>query len=145
MKSIFIILFITFGIVALISFISRSKSRGKHTLYLGKKPKVVKKKKKKVDRYTRIYLKSDLLFSTIAGMAGSKIYNYLRWQTGMNGKDYYAITNDYLAQYKITRQTKYAALKKLKREGLIDVLERSESKGGNSKVRLMIVENEDEK
>ena len=46
MKSIFIILFITFGIVALISFISRSKSRGKHTLYLGKKPKVIKKKKK---------------------------------------------------------------------------------------------------
>jgi len=108
-------------------------------------PLKFQKKKKKVDRYTRIYLKSDLLFSTIAGMAGSKIYNYLRWQTGMNGKDYYAITNDYLAQYKITRQTKYAALKKLKREGLIDVLERSESKGGNSKVRLMIVENEDEK
>ena len=107
-------------------------------------PLKFQKKKKKVDRYTRIYLKSDLLFSTIAGMAGSKIYNYLRWQTGMNGKDYYAITNDYLSQYKITRQTKYAALKKLKREGLIDVLERSESKGGNSKVRLMIVENEDE-
>ena len=107
-------------------------------------PLKFQKKKKKVDRYTRIYLKSDLLFSTIAGMAGSKIYNYLRWQTGMNGKDYYAITNDYLAQYKITRQTKYAALKKLQKEGLIDVLERSESKGGNSKVRLMIVENEDE-
>ena len=103
------------------------------------------KNKKKVDRYTRIYFKSDLLFSTIAGGAGSKIYAHLRWQTGMNGKGHYAITNDYLAQYKITRQTKYAALKKLKREGLIDVLERSESKGGNSKVRLMIVENEDEK
>ena len=101
-------------------------------------------KKKKIDRYTRIYLKSDLLFTQHAGMAGSKIYNYLRWQTGMNGKGYYAITNDYLAQYKITRQTKYAALKKLKKEGLIDVLGRSESKGGNSKVRLLIVENEDE-
>ena len=50
-------------------------------------------------------------------MAGSKIYNYLRWQTGMNGKGYYPITNDYLAQYKITRQTKYAALKKLVRGG----------------------------
>jgi len=103
------------------------------------------KKKKKVDRYTRIYLKSDLLFTTIAGMAGSKIYNYLRWQTGMNGKGYYPITNEYLAQYKITRQTKYAALKKLQEEELIDVLDRSESKGGNSKVRLLIVENEDEK
>ena len=102
-------------------------------------------KKKTVPAYTRIYMKSDLLFTTIAGMAGSKIYNYLRWQTGMNGKDYYAITNDVLAQYKITRQTKYAALKKLKKEGLIDVLDRSESKGGNSKVRLLIVENEDEK
>ena len=103
------------------------------------------KNKKKVSRYTRIYLKSDLLFTTIAGMAGSKIYNYLRWQTGMNGKGYYPITNDYLAQYKITRQTKYAALKKLKKEGLIDVLGRSESKGGNSKVRLLIIENyEDE-
>jgi len=101
-------------------------------------------KKKTVPAYTRIYMKSDLLFTTIAGMAGSKIYNYLRWQTGMNGKDYYAITNDFLAQYKITRQTKYAALKKLKREGLIGVLDRSESKGGNSKVRLLIVENEDE-
>ena len=101
-------------------------------------------KKKTVPAYTRIYMKSDLLFTTIAGMAGSKIYNYLRWQTGMNGKDYYAITNDFLAQYKITRQTKYAALKKLKKEGLIGVLDRSESKGGNSKVRLLIVENEDE-
>jgi hypothetical protein len=46
MKSIFIILFITFGIVGLISFISRTKSRGKNTLYLGKKPKITKKKKK---------------------------------------------------------------------------------------------------
>ena len=46
MKYTFIILFITFGIVALISFISRGKKKGKHTLYLGKKPKVVKKKKK---------------------------------------------------------------------------------------------------
>jgi len=101
-------------------------------------------KKKTVPAYTRIYMKSDLLFTTIAGMAGSKIYNYLRWQTGMNGKDYYAITNDFLAQYKITRQTKYAALKKLVKEGLIAVLGRSESKGGNSKVRLLIVENEDE-
>ena len=103
------------------------------------------KKKKKVDPYTRIYMKSDLLFKNIAGKAGRKIYNYLRWQTGMNGKDYYAITNDFLSQYKITRQTKYTALKKLQKEGLIDVLGRSESKGGNSKVRLLIVENEDEK
>ena len=101
-------------------------------------------KKKKVPAYTRIYMKSDLLFSEIAGMCGSKIYAYLRYQTGMNGKDYYAITNDFLEKYKITRQTKYAALKKLQEEGLIDVLERSESKGGNLKVRLMIVENEDE-
>ena len=43
------------------------------------------------------------------------------------------------------RQTKYRALKKLKAEGLIDVLDRSESGGGNLKVRLLIVENEDEK
>ena len=99
-------------------------------------------KKKKIPAYTRIYMKSDLLFTNIAGKAGSKILLYLRWQTGMNGKNYYAITNDFLAKYKITRQTKYAALKKLQREGLIDVLERSESKGGNLKVRLMIVENE---
>jgi len=48
MKSIFIVLFITIGIVALISFISRSKNRGKHALYLGKKPKVVKKKKTEI-------------------------------------------------------------------------------------------------
>ena len=93
------------------------------------------KEKKKIDRYTRIYLKSDLLFTKYAGLAGSKIYNYLRWQTGMNGKGYYAITNDYLEQYKICRQTKYKALKKLQKEGLIDILERSESKGGNLKVR----------
>ena len=101
-------------------------------------------KKKKVPAYTRIYMKSDLLFSEIAGMCGSKIYAYLRYQTGMNGKDYYAITNDFLEKYKITRQTKYTALKKLQKEGLVDVLSRSESKGGNLKVRLMIVENEDE-
>ena len=101
-------------------------------------------KKKKVPAYTRIYMKSDLLFSEIAGMCGSKIYAYLRYQTGMNGKDYYAITNEFLEKYKITRQTKYTALKKLQKEGLVDVLSRSESKGGNLKVRLMIVENEDE-
>ena len=101
-------------------------------------------KEKKVSAYTRIYMKSDLLFSEIAGMCGSKIYAYLRWQSGMNGKGYYAITNDFLEKYKITRQTKYTALKKLQKEGLIDVLKRSESKGGNLKVRLMIVENEDE-
>ena len=101
-------------------------------------------KKKKIAPYTRIYMKSDLLFTNIAGKAGSKIYAYLRWKTGMNGKGYYAITNEFLEQYKITRQTKYTALKKLQKEGLIDVLERSESKGGNLKVRLMIVENEDE-
>ena len=99
-------------------------------------------KKKKIPAYTRIYMKSDLLFTNIAGKAGSKILLYLRWQTGMNGKNYYAITNDFLEKYKITRQTKYAALKKLQKEGLIDVLGRSESKGGNLKVRLMIVENE---
>ena len=101
-------------------------------------------KKKKVPSYTRIYLKSDLLFSNIAGLAGSKIYNYLRFQTGMNGKDHYAITNDFLEKYKITRQTKYTALKKLQKEGLVDVLSRSECAGGNLKVKLMIVENEDE-
>ena len=101
-------------------------------------------KKKKVPAYTRIYMKSDLLFTTIGGKAGSIIYKFLRYQTGMNGKNYYAITNDFLEKYKITRQTKYAALKKLQKEGLIDVLGRSESKGGNLKVRLMIVENEDE-
>ena len=89
-------------------------------------------------------MKSDLLFTNIAGKAGSKIYNYLRYQTGMNGKDYYAITNEFLEKYKITRQTKYTALKKLQKEGLIHVLERSECAGGNLKVRLMIVENEDE-
>jgi len=101
-------------------------------------------KKKKVPPYTRIYMKSDLLFTNIGGKAGSKIYAYLRYQTGMNGKAYYPITNEFLGQYKITRQTKYTALKKLQKEGLIDVLKRSESKGGNLKVRLMIVENEDE-
>ena len=46
MKSIFIIFSITFGIAILIAFILRSKRRGKHTLYLGKKPKPAKKKKK---------------------------------------------------------------------------------------------------
>ena len=100
--------------------------------------------KKKVPSYTRIYLKSDLLFSNIAGLAGSKIYNYLRFQTGMNGKEYYAITNDFLEKYKITRQTKYTALKKLQKEGLIDVLGREECAGGNLKAKLLIVENEDE-
>ena len=102
-------------------------------------------KNKKIPAYTRIYMKSDLLFTNIAGKTGSKIYAYLRFQTGMNGKNYYAITNDFLAQYKITRQTKYMALKKLQKEGLIDVLSRSESKGGNLKVKLLITENEDEK
>ena len=89
-------------------------------------------------------MKSDLLFTNIGSKAGSIIYKYLRYQTGMNGKDYYPITNEFLEKYKICRQTKYAALKKLKKEGLVDVLGRSECGGGNLKVRLMIVENEDE-
>ena len=101
-------------------------------------------KKKKVPAYTRIYMKSDLLFTNIAGKTGSIIYKYLRYQTGMNGKNYYEITNDLMEKYKICRQTKYIALKKLRKEGLVDVLSRSESKGGNLKVRLLIVENEDE-
>ena len=102
-------------------------------------------KKKKVPAYTRIYMKSDLLFTNIAGKTGSIIYKYLRYQTGMNGRNYYAITNEFLEKYKICRQTKYIALKKLQKEGLVDVLDRSESGGGNLKVKLLIVENEDEK
>ena len=102
-------------------------------------------KKKKVPAYTRIYMKSDLLFTNIGGKAGSIIYKYLRYQTGMNGKNHYEITNESLEKYKICRQTKYRALKKLQEEGLIDVLDRSESEGGNLKVKLMIKENEDEK
>ena len=102
-------------------------------------------KKKKVPAYTRIYMKSDLLFTNIAGKTGSIIYKYLRYQTGMNGKDYYPITNELLEKYKMCRQSKYRALNKLKAEGLVDVLDRSESGGGNLKVRLLIVENEDEK
>ena len=101
-------------------------------------------KKKKVPAYTKIYMKSDLLFTNIGGRAGSIIYKYLRYQTGMNGKDYYPITNEFLEKYKMCRQTKYKALKKLQKEGLVDVLERSESNGGNLQVKLMIVENEDE-
>ena len=46
MKSVLIILLITFGITMLIAIFLRSKRRGKHTLYLGKKPKLNKKKKK---------------------------------------------------------------------------------------------------
>ena len=102
-------------------------------------------KKKKVPAYTRIYMKSDLLFTNIAGKTGSIIYKYLRYQTGMNGKNYYPITNVFFEDYKMCRQTKYKALNKLKEEGLIDVLDRSESGGGNLKVKLLIVENEDEK
>ena len=108
----------------------------------GKAVSVKFPKKKKIPPYTRIYMKSDLLFFTIAGTTGSKILLFLRWQTGMNGKDHYPITNDFLEKYKITRQTKYTALKKLKKAGLIDVLSRSECKGGNLKVRLLINEEE---
>ena len=46
MKSIFLPLVITISIVALIAFIFRSKRYGKDTLYLGKKRKPTKKKKK---------------------------------------------------------------------------------------------------
>ena len=46
MKSIFLPLIIPISIVALIAFIFRSKRYGKDTLYLGKKRKPTKKKKK---------------------------------------------------------------------------------------------------
>ena len=46
MKSILLPLIITISIVALIAFIFRSKRYGKDTLYLGKKRKPTKKKKK---------------------------------------------------------------------------------------------------
>ena len=111
----------------------------------GKAVPVEYPKKKTVPAYTRIYMKSDLLFTNIGGKAGSIIYKYLRYQTGMNGKNYYPITNDFLEEYKMCRQTKYRALKKLQKVGLVDVLDRAESGGGNLKVKLLIVENEDEK
>jgi len=46
MKSISIILILTFCIAMLIALVSRTKRHGKHALYLGKKPKLTKKKKK---------------------------------------------------------------------------------------------------
>ena len=44
MKSVFIVLLITFSCALLLTVIFRSKRHGKHALYIGKKP--VKKKKK---------------------------------------------------------------------------------------------------
>ena len=44
MKSVFIVLFVTFCFALLAAVVMRSKQHGKHTLYLGKKP--IKKKKK---------------------------------------------------------------------------------------------------
>ena len=46
MKSISIILLLIFCIFMLTTLVLRSKRRGKHTLYLGKKPKLTQKKKK---------------------------------------------------------------------------------------------------
>ena len=46
MKSVFIVLFVTFCFALLAAVVMRSKRHGKHTLYLGKKPKLTKKKKK---------------------------------------------------------------------------------------------------
>ena len=46
MKSVFVILLITLSFASLIIFTFRGKKYGKHALYLGKKPKPTKKKKK---------------------------------------------------------------------------------------------------
>jgi hypothetical protein len=46
MKSIFLPLIVTIGFIVLIAFIFRSKRYGKDTLYLAKKRKPAKKKKK---------------------------------------------------------------------------------------------------
>ena len=101
------------------------------------------KKKSKIQPYTKVILKSHMLFHAVAGKAGVAIYIYLKWQKGMNGDRFFEISNDWLGEnYKVTRQTKYAALKKLKKEGLIEVLDRSECGGGNLKVRIRVNEEE---
>ena len=102
--------------------------------------------KKKISSYTKIILKSAMLFNAVGGKAGLAIYMYLRWQRGMNLKKfgpnyYYAISNDWLEDnYKVTRQTKYKAMKKLRDAGYIDFLDRNDSKGGLLRARLLINE-----
>ena len=46
MKSVFIVLLITCCFATLLMIVFRGKKYGKHALYLGKKPKSIKKKKK---------------------------------------------------------------------------------------------------
>ena len=104
------------------------------------------KPKEKIPSYTKIILKSAMLFNAVGGKAGLAIYMYLRWQRGMNKKKfgpdyYYAVSNDWLEDnYKVTRQTKYKAMKKLRDAGYIDFLDRNDSKGGLLRARLLINE-----
>ena len=51
MKSVFIILLVTFCLALLLALVFRSKKHGKHALYIGKKP--TKKKKKPAPAFDR--------------------------------------------------------------------------------------------
>ena len=58
-------------------------------------------------------------------------------------ENYYPITNDWIEEKcNATRQTKYAALKKLKKLNLIDYLDRTKCEGGNLLARLILIDHD---
>ena len=102
----------------------------------------------KIPPYTKAETKVIAAFSLAAGKTGMWIYLFLKQQFDMNSKrygeeHYYPITNDYIeAKANATRQTKYAALKKLKKLNLIDYKDKTKCEGGNLLARLILIDHD---
>ncbi len=130
------------------SFSPRYKTERKVIFSKSGKPVTLNIIKKKIPPYAKAEIKSIAAFSLAAGKTGMWIYLFLKMQFDMNSKrygeqNYYPITNDYIEEKSgATRQTKYAALKKLKKLNLIDYKDQTECEGGNLLARLILIDHD---
>ena len=82
-----------------------------------------------------VYVKEIRIVWKIAGGVGLCIYAELKYLKGMEGDNFFKISNVMLLEkYGITRQRKYIAIQKLKAAGLIDY---RKPKGSNLQLRLL--------
>ena len=82
-----------------------------------------------------VYVNELRLVFKVAGGVGLCIYAELKFLKGLEGDNYFVVSNMMLEEkYGISRQRKYIAIKKLKAEGLIDYKKKS---GANLALRLL--------
>ena len=84
-----------------------------------------------------MYVKEISLFWKAAGGVGVMIYNYIKYRVGVdkygNYKNGVPLSNKYFYENGISRESKYLAIRKLKYNNLISVVER---KGAAPLVKL---------